>query len=70
MSNCEAEDLIIIVPTLLVFRTNDNERSSAKTSSKKVSAQCSSSTDEGCETDMGGASDNKGILLPYLLYFT
>ncbi|TMW48377.1 hypothetical protein DOY81_006547 [Sarcophaga bullata] len=39
--------------------TNDNERSSAKTSSKKVSAQCSSSTDEGCETDMGGASDNK-----------
>ncbi|XP_073834666.1 salt-inducible kinase 2 [Musca autumnalis] len=34
--------------------TNGNEKSSTKSSSnKKVSAQCSSSTDEGCETDMG-----------------
>ncbi|XP_061392886.1 serine/threonine-protein kinase par-1 [Musca vetustissima] len=34
--------------------TNGNEKSTTKSSSnKKVSAQCSSSTDEGCETDMG-----------------
>ncbi|KAI8116088.1 hypothetical protein FF38_00917 [Lucilia cuprina] len=39
--------------------TNGNDRSTTKVTSKKVSAQCSSSTDEGCETDMGGTSDTK-----------
>ncbi|XP_075155539.1 salt-inducible kinase 2 [Haematobia irritans] len=33
--------------------TNGNEKGPAKNSNKKVSAQCSSSTDEGCETDLG-----------------
>ncbi|XP_059223636.1 serine/threonine-protein kinase par-1 isoform X3 [Stomoxys calcitrans] len=38
---------------------NGNEKSTTKNSNKKVSAQCSSSTDEGCETDLG--NDTKGM---------
>lgn len=48
------------------YSTNDNEKSTTKSSSnKKVSAQCSSSTDEGCETDMG--NDAKGKIIFYKL---
>lgn len=53
---------------LSIFRRNGTERSPTKTASKKVSAQCSSSTDEGCETDMGGTSDTKGNLVTYKMY--
>lgn len=45
---------------LCFYSTNGNDKSTTKDSSKKVSAQCSSSTDEGCETDVGGTSDTKG----------